>query len=168
MDALSLLRHQIASARRELAGVMADVTQEMARWEPPGKANSIMTLVVHTVVAQDRTVQSRIQGKPMLLEAWARRLNVPSGFRLSEETLQGSDVGLDLVREYWTGVDAATDDYLATLTDPAELDRGVEGTHGPTVLGHLLSSILATHAYEHIGEISTLKGLQGATGYAAI
>lgn len=167
MDALSLLKHQIASARRELAGVMADVTQEMARWEPPGKANSIMTLVVHTVVAQDRTVQTRILGKPMLLEEWAQRLNVPAGFRLAEATLQGSEVGLDLVRDYWTRVDAATDDYLATLTDSGELDREVEGTSGPTVLGHLLSGILSTHAYEHIGEISTLKGLQGATGYAA-
>ena len=166
MDALSLLKHQIASARRELTGVMADVTQEMARWEPRGKANSIMTLVVHTVVAQDRTLQSRILGKPMLLETWGQRLHVPSGFRLAEETLQGLEVDLDLVREYWTAVDAATDDYLAPLTDPGSLDQGVEGTQGPTVLGYLLSNSLATHTYEHIGEISALKGLQGATGYA--
>ena len=74
MEALTLLKHQIASARREFLGVMADVTPEMAGWQPPGKANSIMTLVVHTVVAQDRTVQFRILGKPMLLEVWAQRM----------------------------------------------------------------------------------------------
>ena len=167
MDSLALLKHQIASARRELAGVMADATQEMADWTPPGIANSIMTMAVHTLVAQDRTIQLRVQGGPMLLDDWAPRLNVPPGFRLLEDPPEGMKVDLGVLCEYWQAIDAATDGFLATLTGATELDRTVEGTRGPTMLGHLLSGILVTHVYSHVGEISTLKGIQGARGYAA-
>lgn len=167
MDALSLLRFQVAGARRDFNGVLSDVTQEMLDWTPPGTANSIAGLVLHTVVGQDRVVMARIQARPILLETWAPRLNVAPDFRLTPENAKLLRVDLGALREYVAAVEAAVDAYLATLHSDADLDRIVEGFRGPVPQGQTLSVMLVTHVFEHTGEISALKGVQGARGYAA-
>jgi hypothetical protein len=161
-----LIKHQVPWARREFVGVMADVTQEMADWRPPGLANPIVALVMHTAAAEDRAVHERIQGKPMLLPTWAPRLKVSPDFRLTPEVAKTLQVDVNVLREYCQALDAAADAYLATLKDPAELDRSVQWFRGPMDLGHFLVHILVTHVHTHAGEISVLKGLQGAKGYA--
>jgi uncharacterized damage-inducible protein DinB len=166
MDALALIRHQVTAARREFTGVLADVTSDMANWRPGGVANPIGALVLHTAVGQDRAVQERIQGKPMLLPAWAPRLKVAPEFRLTPEVAKALQTDMAVLRQYLQALDATTDAFLATLKDQAELDRPVQWFRGPMALGDFLIHILVTHVYAHTGEISTLKGLQGATGYA--
>ena len=69
--------------------------------------------------------------------------------------------------KYAEAVYAATDKYIASLK-AADLDRTVAlpipGME-ITPVGAVLGNILAGHIYEHCGEISSVKGLQGAKGY---
>jgi hypothetical protein len=73
------------------------------------------------------------------------------------------DVGL--FKQYTEAVFAEVDVYVATVKE-SDLERMTPDFRGETPLGLLLSRMLVTHVYEHTGEIATLKGLQGAKGYA--
>ncbi len=60
-----------------------------------------------------------------------------------------------------------TDEYLASL-EPADLDRTLDLTEmgfGEKKVAWVFSSLLSSHTSNLTGEISTLKGLQGAKGY---
>ena len=58
----------------------------------------------------------------------------------------------------------ATDAYLATLT-PADLETEIEALGTKQPLGSFLGAGLVAHINWHTGEISCVKGLQGAKGY---
>ena len=164
MDSLALVKWQVAAGRRELQGVMADVTQEMAHWTPPGVANPIVDLYLHAVLGQDRLI-GRLQGKPPLFEQWANRLNAPANFQHTPEASRALKTDIATLKQYAEAVFASVDGCLATLKD-SDLERLVEGFRGQAPMANQLSVLLITHPFEHIGEISAIKGCQGQKGYA--
>lgn len=76
-------------------------------------------------------------------------------------------VDLEALRKYAQAVYAASDEYLASLTDN-DLNHPVSlsalGLGGSTV-GYVLTNGILGNAFSHSGEISCLKGLQGKRGY---
>ena len=164
MDALTLIKQQIADARREFQGVMQGVDQSMMQWQPPGVANPIDDLFLHTVLGQDRQV-SRLTGKPPAFDDWAARLNLPSDWRQTPESSRSLNASLDLLLEYAQAVYNVVDAFLDDLSD-ADLEKTVEAFGSQTSVASQISRNLVVHIYEHAGEISTIKGLQGAKGYA--
>ena len=74
---------------------------------------------------------------------------------------------LTTLRRYAQAVYAASEGYLATLS-PADLDRAVDVSwsgQGQATVGWVVSRLLVGHIDNVCGEISCLKGLQGARGY---
>ena len=164
MDALTLLKEQTARARREFEGVLADVDQGMAHWQPPGIANPIEDLVLHTVVGQDRQV-SRLTGQPVVLETWANKLSLTADWRHTPEASRSINTEISVLKQYADAVFNAVDACLSGLTE-ADMEKMVEGFRGQAPMASQLSTNLVTHMFEHAGEISAIKGLQGAKGYA--
>lgn len=166
MQAAALCQAIVAGARREWAGVTGDLTAEQAHWQPPGVANPIIGLMFHVVGLEDRLIQQTIQGKPTIWDSanWGQKLNMQPFGRLTLES--GRALKVDFVRfqEYAKEVAAATEAYIAKLTD-AELDRQVQGFRGPVPVANMLGTV-SNQLLEHGGEIAVLKGLQGAKGYA--
>src|SRR5258708_39930003 len=83
--------------------------------------------------------------------AWARRVQVD----------------LAALRSYGADVHAATDAYLASLSD-ADLDRELDLSavgFGTRKLGWMLNLLVLNHIGTETGEIAVLKGIQGAQGY---
>jgi len=144
---------------------MTDVSQEMAHWQPPGLANPIADLFFHTVFGQDRFVAARMQGKAALINEWTERLKIPADFRHTPEAARALKTEVGVLKQYAEAVFTAVDSYLATLEEP-HLEMMIEGFRGPVPLGRQISAMLVTHMYEHAGEISAVKGFQGAKGYA--
>jgi hypothetical protein len=75
-------------------------------------------------------------------------------------------VDLDQAKAYSQAVYAATDTYLAGLTD-ADLQREVDLSHinlGKQTVGFVFT-LLILNAAAHSGEISALKGINGLQGY---
>ena len=68
------------------------------------------------------------------------------------------------MREYAQAVYASTDAYVASLK-PEDLDQTVEIFGQKRSLGNFLGAVMATHIGWHTGEVSCVKGLQGAKGY---
>ncbi len=165
MDTLTLVKQQVAGARRELNGVMQGVTQEMGNWQPPGLANSIADLYFHTVNAQDRLLTRGQANRPPLIDKWADRLKIPADFRHTPEASRALRADMPTLLQYGDAVFADSDKFLGSLSN-ADLDRTVEGMRGPVPVASQIAALLGTHTYEHIGEISAIKGIQGAKGYA--
>lgn len=71
---------------------------------------------------------------------------------------------MDVFRQYAAAVYAATDEYLANVSD-AELEKVVDAGFAPPMpAGSFVANILAWHVATHQGEISALKGVQGLEG----
>lgn len=167
---ISFLRGQFQGAHGMLEGTVADVTTEQAHWAPPGKALPLAAHYAHIVVSEDAIISGMLKGGPPLAATiWAGKTG------LSEMPPQGFDwvqwakrvrVNLAELREYARAVYENTDGYLASLSDDdlaRPLDLSSLGV-GEKTFGWMLSIQLG-NVDHHCGEISCLKGLQGAKGY---
>jgi hypothetical protein len=76
-------------------------------------------------------------------------------------------VDLAALRAYAQAVYKNTETYLASLTE-ADLDRPVDlsvAGMGQVNVGWILNGLVIAHTSNICGEISCLKGIQGARGY---
>jgi len=172
MNAVEVYRTLLHSAHDFLEQTLADVTPAQLTWDPPGKAFSIAANYAHVLASEDLGVQVLLRGKdPLADTTWAGRVGVgeappmgPGGDLKGWSRRVSVDVAA--LRGYGRAVYAATDEHLATL-GPEDLERRLDlsrfGFGEQTVL-FVLTALLA-NASLHTGEISCLKGLQGATGY---
>lgn len=164
MQAAALMQQVVRGAHREWDGVISDLTPEQAHYQPAGVANPIVGLMYHVVSLEDRLINQTIQGKATLWDSggWAQKL--PAFGRLTLDDARKLKVDLAQFKAYAKAVGASTEAYVATLTD-AELDRQVQGPRGATPVANFLQ-VVCNQCLEHGGEISAIKGLQGAKGYA--
>ena len=76
-------------------------------------------------------------------------------------------MNLQALRQYAKAVAAETDAWIASLGD-ADLDRPVDLSGaglGQHTLASAIALLVANHLGTETGEISVLKGIQGAKGY---
>ena len=172
MDAVELLRRQYKGAHDLLEVTMNDVTPEQAHWAPPGIANPLGATYAHVLMGEDFLLNVRARGSQALsMSSHAGKVGVSEplpppgpGF---DEWARRVKVDLPQLREYAQAVYKQTDDWLATLT-PDDLDRPIDMSGfgmGEQPLATLVAGIVPQHINNHLGEISCLKGLQGAKGY---
>jgi hypothetical protein len=175
MDAVTLLRAQFQTAHQFMEETMADVTPAMAHWLPPGRANPLGASYAHVLFGEDMIIQGVLkQTAPLFAGSWADRLGVSEPMPMpsagGEEYYAWThrvQVDLDALRAYGQAVYAATDEYVAALT-PADLDRLLDLSSagmGEVNLAWVVSNLAVGHIHDLMGEISCLKGLQGARGY---
>ncbi len=174
MDAVSLLRKQFEATYKLLENTITDVTPEQAHWVPPGIANPIGASYAHVVIATDAIINVLVKHTtPLLAGEWADKTGASEMMPIGEDSTnyfswtRRVQVDLPMMRQYAAAVYAATDEYLATLT-PDALDQMIDLSTlgaGQVPLGMVLSRQLIGHIEQMCGEISCLKGLQGATGY---
>ena len=172
---VELLRRIVRDARQVLDGTMADVTQAQVDYIPPGIANPLGATYAHVVCSEDMIVQGMFrQAAPLFASSWADRTG------LSEPMpMPGPDwpsygpwtrrvkVDLAALRSYAQAVAEETDSWLAGLSE-SDLDRPLDLTGaglGQHTLGSAIALLVANHLGTETGEISVLKGIQGARGY---
>lgn len=171
MNTVQLIRDQIKTAHDWLEGTMADVTPQMANFVPPGQAHSVGTRYAHAIVAEDTSTHSMLQGgAPLYTSTFAGKTGVadpPSAWGSKLEWAQNEKVDLGALRQYAQAVYKATDDYVASLKE-ADLEKEVDLTQvgfGKWSVGAFLITFVLGHARDIMGEISAIKGVQGARGY---
>lgn len=172
MNAIDLYRSLLRSAHEFLDATLADVTPAQFAWDPPGQASSIGANYAHVLGSEDLAIQGLLKGKdPLATTTWAGRGGASEAPPLGPGVdLKGwsQRTALDLagMRQYGQAVYAASDDYLASI-GPDELARPLDLSRfglGQQNVQFVLTAILA-NASLHTGEISCLKGVQGAKGY---
>ena len=169
MDAIAALQEGVTWANELLEMVAADVTEEQAHWQPPGIANPLGSLYAHAVFAQDAVINAVLKGgAPLFAGQWAGKTGVENPeFQLNLEWARSVRIDLAAFRPYAQAVYKATYDYMASLT-PDDLGREIDLTNvglGVKPLSWCLNALVISHLNNMTGEISCLKGLQGAKGY---
>jgi hypothetical protein len=168
MDAIALMKQEVRWAHEYLDLVTADITQTQLEWIPPGIANPAGAVLAHAVTNED-IICALVSRRDALYKAeWAGRTGV-SEPRLGMNLEWARTVKLDLAafRPYMHAVFAMVDDFVASLTE-ADLDRPADLSalhmEGRSI-GWALTALLVSHTNNMIGELSCLKGFQGAKGY---
>ena len=170
MDAVAILRSNLADAHWMLEQTIEDVSPEHLHWVPPGSANPIASTYAHVLTSEDELVQGTFLARPLLInDEWKGRsgISLPVPQRGGDWYAWGRRVRVDIpaARSYAAAVYAATDDFLAGIASD-QLDRQPElALPGNQTLGWLIYNLLTQHAALHTGEIAVLKGLQGLAGY---
>ena len=169
MTTQAVLRQQLAGYHDILEQTMADCSQETLDKNLPGATiTSIGSIYVHLLFSEDGITQGMLQKKPPIYKAenWAARTGVqmPEQAGFTPEWARAVRIKLAPFREYAKAVYAATDAYIAGLSN-ADLDRKVEtGFMGEQTVAFIVSNVLGWHAAQHNGEIAALKGVQGLKG----
>ena len=169
MNTVDLLQHAFKNTLDILAGTTADLTPEQADWQPPGRAVSIGTLYWHTVTGTDHVVHGWGLGQAALVqtEGWEEKVVVwqePAAEGDHAATVRPVRIDLPAMHDYARAVSEAAQAWLGTLS-PEDLERVVETPPGELQLGPMLETFVVWHISAHTGEISALKGCQGARGY---
>lgn len=169
MNAISAFSEGLQWAHEYLEMVTADVTPEQAHWQPPGIANPLGAVYAHAVVAEDAVVNGMLKGgAPLFASKWGGKTGVSDPqHEMKLEWARGLKVDLPAFRKYAQAVFAATNDYVASL-NPDDLNRVVDLSNvglGQRPVSWCLNALVISHLNNMIGEISCLKGLQGAKGY---
>lgn len=169
MNVQELLMQQVKGYHEILELTVGDCGQDTLDKNLPGATiTSIGSIYAHVILSEDFIVHGMLQGKPALCQApgWSSRTNVslPSGPEFKPEWARGVKLNLKAFQEYAKSVYAATEAYVAGLSD-SDLDRKVDtGFIGQQTVGFVVTNILAWHVAEHGGEIAALKGVQGLKG----
>jgi hypothetical protein len=169
MNAIETLRESIQWGHELLEMVMADVSDDEARWAPPGLANPIGALYAHALLGMDGIVNGMLKGgAPRFATEWAGQLGaIPPQMSLTFEWARRIQPDLAALRKFGQTALADTEAYLDQLQD-ADLDRLVDLSSvelGSRRVSWILNALLASHLNNMAGEISALKGVQGKKGY---
>jgi len=173
MGAIALIRGGFQGAHGVLEATMNDVTPEQAQWAPPGVANPLGATYAHVVMGEDGLLNSMVTGAtPLLASSWAGKLGLSemppaAGLGGTDAWARSVEIDLSAMREYAKAVYAQTDECLASLGEEG-LERPLDLSKfglGQQTVGVFVSGLLLQHVNHHCGEISCLKGIQGAKGY---
>jgi hypothetical protein len=168
MSQVAGLRMAFQLMHEFLEGTVADVTDDQAKWQPPGRANSVGANYGHVVFSEDGVINGMLRGgAPLMAGRFADKTGAseppPRGFEWGEWAGRVK-IEMPALREYANAVYASTDEYLASISD-ADLEREVDmGPSGKWSVGRFLTIMMGNVAM-HTGEIACLKGLQGTKGY---
>jgi hypothetical protein len=153
-----------------LEATMSDVSDDQAHWHPQGVANPIAAIYAHVVLGSDSALHELLlEGKPI---AATGAMNIglseltPGRSRDWHEWALRVRMDLTAFRVYAQRVYDAWYAYFAQF-DKSTPNRSIDltkwGMGERTLIEFLLMQV--QHFSSHIGEISALKGMQGAVGF---
>ncbi len=167
MDAVEAIKGTINHSHEWFEGTTSDLTQEQADFLPPGTAHPIGEIIAHILQSEDAVINGMIQGQPSVWESggWEEKLGIPNVTRQTQEVARGFKGEVAALQPYKEAVFASTQAFLDGLS-AEELDREVQSSEGAMTIFDALTNALVGNNLAHTGEISALKGVQGAKGYA--
>ncbi len=169
MDAIKLLSAQVREAHQIVLGTIGDLTAEQAQWKPGGRAHSIAPLLAHVAAAEDMFLNMMTGRQPLAMGPYANGTGASEPHPMGDYGEWAGRVTVDLPQfgEYVEAVFRNTEDYVAGL-NPEDLDKELDLSNaglGKMSLGSFITMTSVIHPSNHIGEISCMKGQQGAKGY---
>ena len=171
MSEIAFIRDSLQSLHSSLDEAMKGLSQEQAHWRGNDGGNHIAFVAWHYTRTVDNIVRFVLQQRrpTVWMEGkWDERFGLDSrvqGTGMSPEdatALRISDIPAfcTYMSEVWKEAQA----YLDTITEE-DLGRTVTvRPMGELTVEQVLGNTLLTHGYTHLGEIWTLKGLQGLQG----
>ncbi|MEM7030218.1 MAG: DinB family protein [Chloroflexota bacterium] len=167
-SAVNVIRGQFEQMKGWYEGTMADVTDELAQYDPPGLVSPIGAQAAHVVTGMDYFLVGLAAGKqPLMASSFAEKNGIselpPGGGDWGD---WGTRVKVDLSAfdAYAKAVFAEVDTYLGSISDADLQEKKEFGGAGEQTVGWALD-IIMLNTYSHVGEISAIKGMKGLKGY---
>lgn len=160
-----LLAGLFKQATDTLHGTMSDVTSDAAHYLPAGNANTIAANAAHIITGIDGIIHGLIMGGTPLMATEPTGLSTPAPMG-GDWGDWGRTVQIEkaTLKAYAEKVIKSAADYINTLND-TDLTRNVTSPSGTEMsVGRWLGIAILNTAW-HTGEIASLKGTQGLTGY---
>lgn len=174
ITAIQLIKDQLKEAHGMFTETVADIKDDHLHKNPGGKAFPLGSLYAHLLYSEDMIVQSMLQGKtPLYMTAWKGKtggsdLMPPWDEKWVEShILWGKKIKINLkqMHKYGKAVFSATEKYVNSLKEK-DLERVVDlGNMGKKTVAYLLTGFVIAHTNSLTGEISAIKGINGAKGY---
>jgi hypothetical protein len=163
MEIKNFIQEELAFIQFQCDTITQGLTDAQFNWKPPGTTNPMSAIFIHMTGAEDDFIQAVLCRRLPIweAEAWPLKIGVAAYPMPGQgwKEFSTDSVRLAPVLAYAKVVRAATLAYLATLT--------VEGLDHKTMLfgeekttAQVLNTLVA-HSAGHIGEMATIKGLQG-------
>jgi hypothetical protein len=168
-----VLANQLKAAHTALEQTMEGVTEEVAHFMPPGKANPIAGTYAHLVFSEDLFIHNFLKKtEPLMKTTFKNKTGASELHPMDWEVAYPKwlkEVKLDIkkFRIYTKAVFAESEEYVASLSD-ADLEKDVDMSSfgmGSKKAHEFIANLITGHAYPIMGEISVLKGIQGLKGY---
>ena len=167
---IAFIREHLRRLHDSWDEALEGLSQEQSHWRPGDRGNHIAFVAWHYTRTVDNLVRFVLQRRPTVwMEGkWDERFGLDSkaqGTGMTPEdavALRISDIPAfcGYTSEVWKEALA----YLDTVTEE-DLERSMTiRPLGDRTLEQVLAEPILTHGYTHLGEIWTLKGLQGLQG----
>jgi uncharacterized damage-inducible protein DinB len=164
MEVKEFIRGQLEGADQGIKRVIDTLNQDEIAWQPKSGCNAIGLILFHIYKTEDSFIQANLQEKKELWETekWYQKLDLPVAEASAHYTVEQVDAfkvpKLQAIVEYCAAVRKDTMAYLDTLK-PADFDKKIEMRFGPMPMATVFS-ILVSHAAQHTGEMSYVRGLK--------
>jgi hypothetical protein len=165
MDGVASIKETLGLARQYLDAAVQDTdAATLIRRLPGATIGSIGEIYGHTIGNEDWAFSQLIGGGQQLLISggWAARLGLDQNATDHDWEAVARDHLAEL-QEYGKAVSAATDAFLASITD-ADLDRPIDFFGRKESMGWVIADTVLVHVAFHSGEIASLKGVMGLKG----
>jgi len=167
----------LQDAHETLEGTMSGVTNEVANWQPDGKALSIAAAYTHALVSEDMLLNTMLrQNQTLLDKEWNEKMGLNTPHPAVTETWEQDfatwtktvRIELPKLQEYSKAVYQQTDEYLVALSEEEFATKNIDLSGwgmGDYPLWRFFYRFIIGHADNLTGEISAVKGLQNLKGY---
>ena len=167
MQTIPFIKMALHELHRSLVREVRDLSPEQMAYRPAPEANSINFLTWHLTRTEDAVFRRVASGQatPSLWEReqWYQRFGLElrdSGTGFTFEQVEAFKPDQELLLGYCQRVFDAVMAGLDSLTED-DLDRVPNPDRPQNSVGQMLQSIVIGHGYNHLGEVRTVKGLQG-------
>jgi uncharacterized damage-inducible protein DinB len=156
---------ELSSSKIAMGHALEGLTQEEVTWRPASGCNSIGLILFHMARTEDAEMQEVLQKKTSIWESekWYERLGLPkeeAGSHYTVDQVNAFKVPqLAQLLAYADAVRAKTKEKLRSLSVEA-LDEKINFPNFGEMSVGALFAFLISHASQHIGEISYLRGMQ--------
>lgn len=171
--AVNILLDQLKETHKYMVETMDGVTNEIAAFQPDGKANPIAGTYAHLTQSEDFFTHMLLQGKePLFLTTWKDKTGADSLQPTEWETaypkwLREVKADIPQMNTYYKAVCEASEAYVASLED-ADLEKDVDLSMfgmGKRSVASAIGGMIIMHSNNIMGEIAVLKGIQDLKGY---
>jgi uncharacterized damage-inducible protein DinB len=165
MNGVASIKEMLGLARQYLDAAIQETDAEtLAKKLPGATVGPIGEIYGHTLGNEDWAFNQLIQGKDLILNSggWAAKLGIDTETKEPNWNAAAQNHMAEL-QEYGKAVIAATDAFLAGLTD-ADLDRQIDFFGRKETMGWVIADTVLVHVAFHSGEIASLKGVMGQKG----
>ncbi len=159
--------------------LLADLTAEQLRWQPPGQDTSVAFATWHSYRAADELCHGLVLARPSVFTSagWASRLPVTEaaatsfGNGLSREQIGRLEFAAENLIAYARAVGESLQGWLegateAELAAPVSLPFFAATYPGYETMSRLEAVMFFAigHTAEHLGEVQLVRGLMGLKG----